>query len=150
MSPRHRAGGPKLQCAALAIAALATLAGCSGDEPGARNGVRQLTVGHTLADNQILTRAVDAGSMRSLDPSIATDVPAFHVLDDLFEGLTRLDERGEPEPGIASSWETSTDGRTWTFHLREARWSNGDAVRARDFVYAWRRTVDPATASDNA
>ena len=64
-------------CAALALAALATLAACSGDEPGTGNGARQLTVGHTLAAKQVLTRAVDAGGMRSLDPSIATDVPAF-------------------------------------------------------------------------
>ena len=110
----------------------------------------QITVGHALAASQVLTRAVDAGGMRSLDPSISTDVPAAHVLDDLFEGLTRLDERGEPEPGVASSWETSADGRTWTFHLREAHWSNGEPVRAADFVFAWRRTVDPATASDYA
>ncbi len=113
-------------------------------------GTHEIKVGHTLAASQELTRAVDAGSMRSLDPSIATDVPAGHVLDDLFEGLTRLDEGGEPVPGMASSWQSSADGRNWTFHLREARWSNGDPIRAADFVYAWRRTVTPATASDSA
>ncbi len=126
------------------------LAACTAEDSGNAGHPREIKVGHALAAQQVLTRAVDAGGMRSLDPSISTDVPAAHVLDDLFEGLTRLNERGEPEPGMASSWQTSADGRTWIFHLREAHWSNGDPVRAADFVYAWRRTVNPATASDYA
>ncbi|HEV7432046.1 MAG TPA: peptide ABC transporter substrate-binding protein, partial [Steroidobacteraceae bacterium] len=133
---------------ALATAILLALSACTGEGSGV--GVQAIKVGHTLAALQELTRAVDAGSMRSLDPSISTDVPAAHVLDDLFEGLTRLDESGAPGPGMASSWQTSADGRTWTFHLREARWSNGDPIRAADFIYAWRRTVSPVTASENA
>ena len=133
---------------ALAAAPLLALSACSGEHSAV--GTHDIRVGHTLAASQELTRAVDAGGMRSLDPSISTDVPAAHVLDDLFEGLTRLDQRGEPEPGMASSWQISADGRTWTFHLREARWSNGVPVRAADFVYAWRRTVSPVTASDSA
>ena len=49
------------------------------------------------------------------------------------------------------TWETSADGKTWTFHLRKnARWSNGQPVTADDFVYAWRRQVDPATGSEYA
>jgi oligopeptide transport system substrate-binding protein len=135
---------------ALATAALCALAGCSGSDAGSGARPQEIRVGQSLAARQVLTRAVDAGGMRSLDPSISTDVPAAHVLDDLFEGLTRLDQRGEPEPGMASSWQSSPDGRTWTFHLREAYWSNGDRVRAADFVFAWRRTVAPATASDYA
>ena len=135
---------------ALASATLLALSACTAEDSGSSATPQQIKLGHTLAARQVLTRAVDAGGMRSLDPSISTDVPAAHVLDDLFEGLTRLDERGEPGPGIASSWQTSADGRTWTFHLREAYWSNGDPIRAADFVYAWRRTVNPATASDYA
>jgi len=132
------------------LAALAALAACSAENPGGAAPPQLPAVGSALAATQVLVRAVDPGGMRSIDPSISTDVPAAHVLDDLFEGLTRLDERGEPVPGAATHWETSTDGRTWTFHLREARWSNGAPVQAGDFVYAWRRTVDPATASDYA
>lgn len=124
------------------------LAACSGGESS--HGSTAVLVGKALAATQILARAVDAGGMRSIDPSLSTDVPAAHVLDDLFEGLTRLDQRGEPEPGVAASWDTSADGRTWSFHLRSARWSNGEPIRADDFVYAWRRTVDPRTASDYA
>ncbi len=135
---------------ALATATLLALCSCTGQDSANGLHAPEIKVGRTLAAQQVLTRAVDAGGMRSLDPSISTDVPAAHVLDDLFEGLTRLNERGEPEPGIAASWECSADGRTWTFHLREAYWSNGDRIRAADFVYAWRRTVNPATTSDYA
>ena len=133
-----------------ATATLLVLAACSGRDAGGGGRRPELTVGTALAASQVLIRAVDAGGMRSIDPSISTDVPAAHVLDDLFEGLLRLDERGEPGPGVATHWETSADGRVWTFHLRPAQWSNGAPVRAGDFVYAWRRTVDPATASDYA
>lgn len=150
MSPPRRAGAAARRCSALASLALCALAACSAKDPAAGTRLQPIKVGRSLAAVQALTRAVDAGGMRSLDPSISTDVPAAHVLDDLFEGLTRLDQRGEPVPGIASSWETSADGRIWTFHLREARWSNGEPIRAADFVFAWRRTVDPATASDYA
>jgi len=149
---RGRSAPPALLLAApavLALALLLVLAAC-----GAGNSTHQapadLGVGGALAATQVLTRAVDAGGMRSIDPSISTDVPAAHVLDDLFEGLTRPGQDGEPGPGVAERWETSQDGRTWTFHLRAALWSNGAPVRAADFVYAWRRTVDPRTGSDYA
>jgi oligopeptide transport system substrate-binding protein len=132
-----------------AFLALSVLAAC-GAAPGTATAPLLPRVGTALAARQELVRAVDAGGVRSLDPSLATDIPAERVLDDLFEGLTRLDEAGEPEPGIAERWETSADGLTWTFHLRPASWSNGQPVRAQDFLYAWRRTVDPRTASDYA
>jgi oligopeptide transport system substrate-binding protein len=65
--------------------------------------------------------------------------------------LTTIGLDSDIIPGVASSWETSADGKTWVFHLRpEARWSNGDSVTAEDFVYAWRRTVDPKTGSEYA
>ena len=73
------------------------------------------------------------------------------VLDDLFEGLVTLNQDGSPAPGVALTWDTSVDGKTWTFHLRnDARWSNGQPVTADDFVYGWRRQVDPATGSEYA
>mgnify|MGYP003471957110 CR=1 FL=1 len=75
-------------------------------------------------------------------------VPAQHITDDLFEGLTTLALDGSVAPGVAESWEVSSDGKTWQFQLREAHWSNGDPVTAHDFVYAWRREVDPRTGAD--
>ena len=134
----------KCRSAALAWSAFA-LAACSAGHDAAAPAASG-----PPAAAQVLRRAVDAGGMRSIDPSISTDVPAAHVLDDLFEGLTRLGQDGEPAPGVAERWETSADGQVWIFHLRAARWSNGLPVRAGDFVYAWRRTVDPRTASDYA
>ena len=127
---------------------LVGLAACpSGNTPQMKS---HGTTNAPIADSQILYRAIDAGNLHSLDPSIASDAAAAHVLDDLFEGLLRLDQRGEPTAGVATNWDTSQDGRIWTFHLRVAHWSNGVPIRAQDFVYAWRRTVDPHTASDNA
>jgi len=138
------------RAAATSAITLVALTACGSPEHAPPSADDTARATQTLAASQVLQRAVDAGGMRSIDPSISTDVPAAHVLDDLFEGLTRLGQDGEPQPGVAERWETSTDGRTWTFHLRAARWSNGEPVRAGDFVYAWRRTVDPHTASDYA
>jgi oligopeptide transport system substrate-binding protein len=87
----------------------------------------------------------------SLDPQKARVNEAHAVLRDLYECLTSLDHNAAPAPGVATSWDTSADGRTYTFHLRqEARWSNGDRVVAADFLAALRRLVDPATASQYA
>ncbi len=95
----------------------------------------------TSAARSTMTRA---HSIRSS----TTDMPCQRVLDDLFEGLVTLSVDGRPVPGAAASWQRSADGRTWVFHLRpDARWSNGAPVTADDFVYSWRREVDPRTGS---
>jgi oligopeptide transport system substrate-binding protein len=83
----------------------------------------------------------------SLDPQIANLVPESHIIGDLMVGLTTEAADGRAMPGVAASWTTSADGLTWTFHLRDARWSDGQPVTAGDFVYAYRRVLDPKTAS---
>jgi oligopeptide transport system substrate-binding protein len=84
----------------------------------------------------------------SLDPVKTTNSVADAIEADLFEGLVRLAPGGKIVPGVAARWERAADGVTYTFHLRpDARWSNGDPLTAEDFVYAWRRGVDPATAA---
>lgn len=84
----------------------------------------------------------------SLDPHLATLVSAGNVLFNVFEGLVRFHaETLEPEPAMAESWEISEDGLEAVFQLREARWSNGDPVRASDFVFAWRRMLHPDLAA---
>lgn len=80
----------------------------------------------------------------SLDPHAATSVSSGNILINLFEGLTRLNpETLDVEPGIAESWDISEDGLTWTFTLREASWSDGKAVTAEDFAFAFRRLLHP-------
>jgi oligopeptide transport system substrate-binding protein len=87
----------------------------------------------------------------TLDPSLITGQPEQRLAYALFEGLTTFDEHGEAVPGVAEKWDVSADGRVYTFHLRHnARWSNGDAVTARDFRDTWRRTLAPETAAEYA
>lgn len=87
----------------------------------------------------------------TIDPAQITGQPDGRIAYALWEGLTAFDEFGVPQPGVAKSWEISPDGRIYTFHLRDnARWSNGDAVTAEDFMRSWRRTLEPATASEYA
>ena len=85
----------------------------------------------------------------TMDPSKATDTVAFTTMNNTMEGLTRVDEKGKVEPGVAESWKASEDGLTWTFKLRQnSKWSNGEPVTAKDFEYSWKRTLDPKTASE--
>ncbi len=87
----------------------------------------------------------------TIDPQKSTGVTEANIEYELFEGLTTYSANGDVVPGVAEKWEVSDDGKIYTFHLRQdARWSNGDSVTAGDFVYAWRRLVDPNTASDYA
>ena len=87
----------------------------------------------------------------SLDPAINQTVDGSIYLRHMFEGLTKSDQTGNYVAGIAEKWEVSDDQLTWTFHIRsDAKWSDGKAVTAGDFVYAWQRGVNPATASPYA
>ena len=73
-----------------------------------------------------------------LDTDLATDGDSFEVIADCIDGLTQLDTDGVPIPALAEKIKASEDGRTYTFTLRDAKWSNGEAVTAADFVFAWR------------
>ena len=87
----------------------------------------------------------------TLDPHHSTGMTEFELEVELFEGLVQYGPAGEPVPGVADRWTVSDDGLTYRFHLRPvARWSNGDPVVGDDFVYAFRRALDPATASSYA
>ncbi|HEX2817945.1 MAG TPA: ABC transporter substrate-binding protein, partial [Phenylobacterium sp.] len=83
----------------------------------------------------------------TLDPQTSNLVSESRIVGDLMMGLVTEAPDASPQPGMATSWETSLDGLTWTFHLRDARWSDGAPVTADDFVYAYRRILDPKTAS---
>ena len=83
----------------------------------------------------------------SLDPAIVGGANAGNIVLDLFEPLVALDHHAQPVPGAAESWR-QTDPTTWVFNLRKsALWSNGEPVTAQDFVYAWRRLMDPKTGA---
>ncbi|MDD6415846.1 MAG: peptide ABC transporter substrate-binding protein, partial [Lactobacillus porci] len=89
-----------------------------------------------------------AGEISTMDPALNNDVYGGEQLDATMEGLVRLGNNSKVLPGIAKSWKESKDGLTWTFKLRKnAKWANGEALTAKDFVYAWRRQVNPKTAS---
>ena len=96
-----------------------------------------------LAAEQVLNVNIKA-EPPSLHPGTSTDTTSSAVLDQVFEGLTRMNLDGEPEEAMAESIEVSEDGLTYTFKIREdAKWSNGDPVTAEDFEYAWKWVLDP-------
>ena len=97
-------------------------------------------------------RFINGTEPQTLDPNRMTGQPEGRIADAIFEGLTRRDARTmRPVPGVAQSWSISPDGRTYVFRLREdAVWTDGRPVTAGDFVYAWRRLLDPALGSEYA
>ena len=103
--------------------------------------------GEPLAEDQ--TFAYRVGDQQpTIDPQLVEETIGSHIARQLFEGLMNQDAEGELVAGVATGFEADGDNTEFTFTLRDdAAWSNGDPVTAQDFVYAWRRAVDPATAS---
>lgn len=87
---------------------------------------------------------------KTLDPGINNSLDGGIYILHAFEGLTKVDRNGRTVPGMAKSWEVSPDGTKYSFHLRDAKWSDGTPVKAQDFEYAWKRALDPRTASEYA
>jgi oligopeptide transport system substrate-binding protein len=83
----------------------------------------------------------------SLDPRIGYEIPANHLVKMLFEGLFRMTPQGKLAPALAESHTISPDGKTYTFKLRPAKWTNGDSVTAHDFEYTWKWIVNPKSAA---
>jgi oligopeptide transport system substrate-binding protein len=97
-------------------------------------------------------RFVNGTEPKTLDPQLMTGQPEGRIAEALFEGLTRHDAKTlRPAPGAAESWEVSGDGKRYTFHLRaDMRWTDGHPVTAEDFVYSWKRLLEPKLASEYA
>lgn len=92
--------------------------------------------------------AINGVEPETLDPAIFIGEADQRVISELFEGLTRFNRAGLPEPGMAASWEISPDHCTYLFHLRPGVcWSDGEPLTAHDFVKSWRRTLQPETAA---
>nr|WP_277818574.1 peptide ABC transporter substrate-binding protein [Bacillus sp. TL12] len=104
--------------------------------------------GEKLAAKQVLNRT-ETNEIPTMDTSKNTDTLGSQILGNTMEGLYRLDKDNKPIPAAAESSTTSEDGKKYTFKLRkDAKWSNGDPVTAKDFVYAWQRLLDPNTAAE--
>ncbi|MGP4106802.1 peptide ABC transporter substrate-binding protein [Virgibacillus sp. L01] len=126
---------------------LSILAACSEDSNDAADSNDSAT--ETTEDGEKVLNFTNKVNIATMDPSIATDEASFNFLAATTEGLYRLDENAKITEGIATGHKVSEDGLTWTFTLREdATWGNGDPVTAHDFVYAWRRAVNPDTGSE--
>ena len=86
----------------------------------------------------------------AIDPAIITSIPGVSMVAQVFDGLTRLDNKNAPQPAIAKSWTISKDLKTYIFTLRDAYWTNGTPVTAYDFEYAWKRALSPELAASYA
>lgn len=116
------------------------LVGCGSSAGGSAAG--------TTSGGSSVTVAMDA-DLNTMDYELATDGNSFIMQSMCVSGLAMLDADGQPQPDLAEKWDVSEDGKTYTFHLRDGiKWSNGEPVTADDFVYGWRRLVDPDTASE--
>ena len=92
----------------------------------------------------VISNAVEPST---LDPQKSSDMAAGAIIRQMMDGLVGTDAEGKTIPALALKWEPSDEGRVWTFHLRAAKWSNGDPITAEDFVYSFRRLADPETAA---
>ena len=133
-----------------AVVALALgLTACGGGDKKPADG-KSATAAASLPANKTTLVINNGTEVETLDPHKASGVPEANVLRQLLEGLVITGKDGKTAPGVATSWENK-DFKVWTFKLRDnAKWSNGDPVTAEDFVYSWRRVVDPKTASPYA
>ncbi|MEO7597949.1 MAG: peptide ABC transporter substrate-binding protein [Opitutus sp.] len=120
---------------------MGTVTGCARRQTAAEQGVASQTL---LIGNQ--------NEPASLDPHVVDAYTDAIVLSALFEGLATLEEQtSKALPGVAESWDVTPDGMEYTFHLRAtARWSNGDPVTARDFVFGFQRILTPAFGASYA
>jgi len=120
----------------LAVLMLAAV-GCSGRSS---SGSQEMVIRMNIGTNP-----------PSLDPRVTTGLPESHVEIALFEGLMRLDEKGNAIPGAAERYEVNDDATVFTFYLRDGlKWSNGDPLTAEDFVWTWKSVLDPLLASEYA
>ena len=123
----------KILAMILALVMVLSLAACGAepanpDDPAVEGGEAEARI-----LNVHVTAAID-----SIDPALTSAGDDFEVIGTMIEGLFKCDASGAAIPGMAETYEVDENG-TWTFHLRDAQWSNGDPVTADDFVYAWQR-----------
>jgi oligopeptide transport system substrate-binding protein len=135
----------KIVSLAMVMAMTVSLTACGGGKTASTGAAGDTS----KALGQTLKAQLDV-EVASMDPQVATDGTSFEVIADVTEGLYSLDKAGSPVLALAKDAKKSADGLTYTFTLKDAKWSNGTPVSAKDFVFAWRRLVDPKTASEYA
>lgn len=135
----------KIVSLAMVMAMTVSLTACGGGKTASTGAAGDTS----KASGQNLKAQLDV-EVASMDPQVATDGTSFEVIADVTEGLYSLDKVGSPVLALAKDAKKSADGLTYTFTLKDAKWSNGTPVTAKDFVFAWRRLVDPKTASEYA
>jgi len=110
--------------------------------------------GSKTTSNEPITQKINVasgGELSTLDSAHYTDVYSSDMIGQVVEGLYRQDKNGDPELAMAKAEpQVSEDGLVYTFKLREAKWTNGDPVKAGDFVVAFRNVVDPAYGSSSS
>ena len=141
----------------LTAAMVAGLAGCgstAAKETTAASDNNQTTAESTEAGSttgEKILKVQVGPDPETVDPALNSAVDGGNMILHAFEGLLTLDENGQLKEGQAESWETSEDGLTWTFHLRDGlKWSDGTDLTAEDFVYSWQRVCDPNVAAPYA
>lgn len=141
----------------LTAAMVAGLAGCGSSaakETTAASDNNQTTAESTEAGSttgEKILKVQVGPDPETVDPALNRAVDGGNMILHAFEGLLTLDENGQLKEGQAESWETSEDGLTWTFHLRDGlKWSDGTDLTAKDFVYSWQRVCDPNVAAPYA
>ncbi|WP_082234920.1 peptide ABC transporter substrate-binding protein [Halobacillus massiliensis] len=134
----------------LSLVVVVMLAACTANESSGNDNESE--DGEESGGSDTSTLLLNNGTEpTSLDPPIGFDAASWNVLNNLMEGMTRLNQEHEPEEATAESIDVSEDGTVYTFTIREdAKWSNGDDVTAEDFEFAWKRLLDPETASPAA
>ncbi|MEA2668697.1 MAG: oligopeptide transport system substrate-binding protein [Chloroflexota bacterium] len=129
-------------CAAgLAFTLLAS--SCTSSTPAQQSSSGKPGPGSTLTH----LRLAEAEDAQTLDPALIDDPTSLAVGSELFEGLTRLDSNLRPVAGLADRWDVADAGRTYTFHIRPAKYQSGATVHAQDALTAWTRALTPALAS---
>lgn len=127
----------KITAAGLLTASALVLAAC-GQQKNSQSQTKQVL------------NWTESAQISTQDPSLTTDSTSFQALLNTQEGLYRLDKKQKPQLALAKSAKVTDGGKTYTFVLRDAKWSNGQAITANDFVYSYRRTLNPKTKSSMA
>ncbi|MCB8821192.1 peptide ABC transporter substrate-binding protein [Microvirga rosea] len=103
------------------------------------------------ASAEVVYNRANSGEPETLDTHKTSTVQESHILRDMLEGLVTYSAEGKAIPGQAAKWEVGDDGKTYRFTLRDGlKWSNGDPVKAADFVYSYRRIMNPETGAKYA